>query len=158
MKPLKAAIRSENELDVGLVSVVLAAGPVDCVTAICAMFFAKRSLSPLSSLSRLFMAPGLDFILFLLMIFTWSVGFSSVVALVGASSSSGKASARASRVVTSFLFGRLRFGALVEDFVTLFIRFACLMRLLSSFVCEKRDSELSLCGAYGFLRIDLRGA
>lgn len=42
----------------------------EVVVAICAMFFVNRSLSPLSSLSRLFNAPGRLFKLFLSIMLT----------------------------------------------------------------------------------------
>lgn len=130
----------------------------DGEAASCAMFFAKRSLSPLSSLSLLFMAPGRDFMLFRWMILTWSSGFSPAEVLVPVSTSSvGKASAKESSVATSFLFGRRRLGFFVEDLVTLLMSCSCFILRLSFFEAGNKDSCLLIVDAVVFLRIDLRG-
>lgn len=129
--------------------------------AICARFFANLSLSLLSNFCFLFIAPGLDFMLFLLMILTWSAAVEPAASLSEPepSKSSGNASASESRVVTSFLFGlRLR-GFDVDDFVTFDMSCACLMRCLSFLFVAKSESgfatadlDPSFC-----LRIDFGG-
>ena len=132
--------------------------PPELGAASCAMFFANRSLSLLSSLSFLFIAPGFDFMLFRLMMLTWSSGFDPA-APEPEVSSSGKASARASRVVTSFLFGRRRLVLVVDDFVILLMRCACLIRRLSFFEAGKRASLLVCEAPFAdvFFSIDFRG-
>lgn len=79
---------------------------------------------------------------------------------------SGRASARASSVVTSFLFG-LRRRCEVVGLVTFDIKLACFMRRLSAFVVGKRSPEDFALGALLLdeaglteedLRIDLVGA
>ena len=86
--------------------------------------------------------------LFRLMMLTWSCGLSPVapllVPLLSPSSLSGSASAKASSVVTSFLFGLLRLGVLCADFVTLFRSWACLIRRLSFFEDAKSDSAFAV--------------
>lgn len=110
--------------------------------AIWARFFANRSLSPWSTFSRRFMAPGRLLMLFRRMMLTWSL---ASAALAGApcsgESPSGSAAASESRVATSFLFGRrcLLRGFLDGGFVILDISAACLMWRLSFFVEGKSD-------------------
>lgn len=58
------------------------------------------------------------------------------------SSSSGRASARASKVVTSFLFGLRRRGFVSLDFVTFERRLACFMRRLSFLLVGKSGADL----------------
>ena len=94
-----------------------------------------------------------------------------VVSELSPSSLLGNASARASKVVTSFLFGLRRRGFEDVDFVTLEINCACLIRLLSFFEVGKSDSDCSaieddpafcfkidLVGCADWLGIDRRGA
>lgn len=50
-------------------------------TAICAIFFANRALSPTSIFSRRFMAPGRLFMLFRRMMLTWSLASAPAVLL-----------------------------------------------------------------------------
>lgn len=128
----------------------------------CAMFLAKRSRSPLSTFSLLFMAPGRDFILFRLMMLTWSCGLSPAGCLtppsVSTSSALGRASANESSVATSFLLGRLRLGFFAEDLVTLSISRACLILRLSFLDDGKSESVSSAVSVLDdFLRIDFRG-
>lgn len=102
---------------------------------ICAMFFAKRSRSILSSFSLRFIAPGLCFNVFCLITLTWLLGsFISV-------SVSGKASASESRLVASFLDARRRLVAFWELFSIFETKLACLMVRLSFFVVRKASSK-----------------
>lgn len=109
------ALRAANrdvvaEVVVGAVDSPGTVGAVLSFTAIiCAMFFPNLSLSVLSSFSFRFIAPGLLFRLFILILPSFSCPFTK-------SSTSGNASASPSNVVLSFLFGRLRFRGLVCDF------------------------------------------
>lgn len=136
--------------------------------AICAKFFANRSLSLLSSFCFLFMAPGRDFMLFLLMILTCSAGFDPAALLVFAEpdppsvsspSSSGRASTSASRFATSFLLGLRRRGFEGDDLVTLDCNCARLIWRLSFLEVAKSGSGRELVVDFASLRlsIDLGG-
>jgi hypothetical protein len=132
-------------------------------TAICAMFFANRSLSPTSIFSRRFMAPGRLFMLLRRIMLTWS--FASVPAgpRCSGESSSGRVAASESSVATSLLFGRRRRGFLACDFVILDISAACLMWRLSLLVDGKsKELEVESFMAFGededdFFNADFRG-
>ena len=126
-------------------------------TAICAMFWAKRSRSPWSSSSRRFMAPGRLFMLFRRMTLTWSLASVPAVLPCCEKSPSGSAAASESSVATSFLFGRRRRGFLVDGLAIFDIRAACLMCRLSLFVAGKSEepeeaffrADFSGLGAFG---------
>lgn len=135
MKPRNAAHR---------LAVVDAAPPaVVLLEFICARFFAKRSLSWLSSFCFRLRAPGLLLVAVLRMMCTCSSGLLPVAVFSSASSPVvGSASVKESNVVTSFLFGRRRLFLLSVALLTLNMRLACLMRLLSSLVVGKRLSIL----------------
>lgn len=82
------------------------------VAAICAKFMLNLSFSSFSSFSFFFIAPGLLFKLFLCILACPTTTSPSPLL----SSKPDKASARDSRFVTSFLFGRRRFWIFEEDF------------------------------------------
>ena len=105
--------------------------------AICAMFLLNLSFSLWINASFFFIAPGLLFKL-LCLIFISPIA----VAPLALSVVSGNASAKDSRVVTSFLDGRLRFldGAL--DFSMREMRAECLIIRLSFFVVVNNPSFL----------------
>jgi hypothetical protein len=132
-------------------------------TAICAMFFANRSLSPWSNFSCRFIAPGRLFMLFRRMMLTWSFASWPAALSCAGESSSGSAAASESRVATSFLFGRRLLGFLDDDFVIFDIRAACLMCRLS-FLVDGKSGEPEVEDLVrweededAFLKADLRG-
>lgn len=101
----------------------------------CAIFFPNLSLSNFSSFSRLFVAPGLLFIL-LCRIFTSPTTFSTFPV-------SGKASASDCSVVISFLEGRRRLRGFWWAFSMRLTKEECLMSLLSAFVLMKPSSIIA---------------
>jgi hypothetical protein len=103
--------------------------------ASCAIFFPNLSLSIFSSFSRLFVAPGLLFIL-LCRIFASPTTLST-------STVSGKASASDSSVVISFLDGRRRLRGFLWAFSIRLTKEECLMSLLSAFVVMKPSSIIA---------------
>lgn len=162
MNPRSAAHRSD--VAPPLASAVRIVTSEDVVeTVICARFFANRSLSPWSTFSRRFIAPGRLFMLFLLIMLTCSpAAMSAVVARMGESSSTGSAAANESRVATSFLFGRRLRGFLDAGLVILDISAACFICLLSLLVDGKSEElEVEGCVMLGededdFFTADLR--
>ncbi|KAM3077558.1 hypothetical protein ACMFMG_006895 [Clarireedia jacksonii] len=111
MNPLKAAhLLDVAEAGLSFPSLVAALAVLDSeLPTNCAMFLPNLSLSIASSFSLLFVAPGLLFILFCLIL-----PLSPLLILSKPSpSKSGRASARLSNVVTNFLFGRLRLRGLL---------------------------------------------
>lgn len=119
-----------------------ASGAGDCKpVAICAIFLANLSLSALSSFSFRFIAPGLCLRLLCLMTLTWL--------LVGASSpASGSASARESRLVTSFFDGRRRLRGLFRDFSIFETNAECLIMRLSFFELWKSELAKPVASAW----------
>jgi hypothetical protein len=164
MKPRKAAHFSA---DVGGPGVPLAIGlPGEFAGLLsCAMFFANLSRSSRSIRSLRFNAPGRLFMLFRLMTFTWSTtpfpAEFEARRVLPSFSSSGRAETSASRVVTSFLFGRRRRLALdcVEDLVIFEINAACLICRLSFLVDGKSGADEAGIGrkVEDFFKIDFPG-
>jgi hypothetical protein len=164
MKPRKAAHFS---VDVGGSGVPLATGLPGELAGLfsCAIFFANLSRSSRSIRSLRFNAPGRLFMLFRLMIFTWSTtpfpAEFEARRVLSSFSSSGRAETSASRVVTSFLFGRRRRLALdcVEDLVIFEINAACLICRLSFLVDGKSCVDEAGVGrkVEDFFKIDFLG-
>jgi len=134
----------------GLISIVpctwfLSAAHRSCTAVPCvplanwARFLLNRSISNFSSFSFLFSAPGLLFMLF--SAFPW-LTFACPTSISPSTSSfsrPGSASARDSRLATSFLLGRRRFCTLADDFSILETNEECLVFCLSFF--EEAKSE-----------------
>ncbi|KAL5466624.1 hypothetical protein PMIN07_003591 [Paraphaeosphaeria minitans] len=130
------------------------------VVAICAKFMLNLSFSSFSNFSFFFIAPGLLFRLFLCILAcpTTTSPFPSPC------SKPDRASARDSRFVTSFLFGRRRFWIFEEDFSILLTKSECLVVRLS-FLEEEKSASSSvgvgrvICGRAArddFARADVR--
>lgn len=135
-----ASVLSLLSTSIPLVDVVVVASEAgNAVKA--AMLAPKRAISPLTRRSFLFSAPGR--VRRLLCLIFPSAGRDS-----SDSFSSGRASARDSRVATSFLLGRRRFRVLEEavaDFWTLERRMLCFIMRFSCLVVEK-PSETTASG------------
>ncbi len=129
-----------------------AASPTVGKAAICAMFLLNLSFSRLIKASFFFIAPGLLFKLVCL-IFALPTTIAPSVSLVV----SGNASAKDSRVVISFLDGRLRFLDGAFDFSMREMRAECFIMRLSFFVVLNNPSLLrSLEMVLGREELDLR--
>ena len=111
--------------------------PTGCKAAICAMFLLNLSFSKLINASFFFIAPGRLLKLLCLILASPTTVVPSV-----SSVASGNASAKDSRVVTSFLDGRLRFFEGPLDSSMRETRAECLIIRLSFFVVLNSSSPL----------------
>lgn len=124
------------------------------------MFKPILSLSACSTLTFRFMLPGLVLRLFCFVAFALPVRMRKVwSADVEASTTSGRASARESKVVASFFDGRRRLSGFDEDFFIFERRAECFIIRLSFLVdgnADVDDGKVEACrfglmGAYGRL-------